>query len=249
MLKFGTIWLRFILLCASIPFCWFLCAVFFYILPLRCWAYVVRVWARFMLWGNQIKLEIQGAFRPPYLPPNAMVIANHMCWLDIVVLYCICFINFVGKTEMRKWPILSTMIRAGGTIFIDRSKKRDLIKMNVILSQELAGGRCVGLFPEGAINNGHDILPFKTSLFEAAILAKTMIIPVVLLYYRKDGAFAYEINYRNCNLFQNIIRIIRLDGIKTKVVILDPINAGDFSSRDQLAVHLYNLVNTVYQKR
>ncbi len=240
---------RFTILAFSLPFSWLLCAILYPLIPLNKWAYIVRAWAYFVLWVNGVNLKIYGNHKPKYLPANTMVIANHMTWLDIVTLYCISFISFVGKTEMRKWPILSTMIRAGGTIFINRSNKRDLIKINSSISKELTNGKCIGFFPEGSVNTGRTLLPFKTSLFESAILAKSTIIPIVLLYYKKDGTFAYEASYANCNLLQNITKILKLNGLSIKAIILDPVNAGDFVSRDQLAHYLYQQIEQIYQKR
>lgn len=239
---------RLALLAISAPVSWLICVLFFPILPLRYWAYIVRSWAYVTLWINGVKLEITGQ-RPSYLPANTMVIANHMTWLDIVILYCICFINFIGKIEMRKWPLLRTMIKAGGTIFINRNNKRDILKVNPYISQELIRGKCVGLFPEGAINDGRSLLPFKSSLFEATILAKTTIIPVVLQYYRKDGEVAYEASYANCNLIENISRILRLNGLKAKAAILAPVHAGNFNSREELATYLYTILNEAYFQR
>lgn len=177
-----------------------------------------------------------------------MVIANHFSWLDVAVLYTLYYINFVGKAEMQRWPFINRLIRAGGTIFINRKNKRDLLKVNQTISKELAKGKCIGLFPEGSVNNGKKILPFKSSILEAAILAKSTIIPVILVYRNKKNTIAFEMSYAHQNLWQNIINSLKCNGFKTLIIELPAVYAGDFRSRRELSEYLYHLMNSEYKK-
>ena len=211
-------------------------------------AYITRIWAKINAKINGMHLETSG-IRHEYMSKNTVVVANHFSWLDVIVLYSIYFINFVGKREMRRWPILNWLIMAGGTIFVDRSNKREILKTNHLISNELTKGRCIGLFPEGGVNNGNRLLPFKSPLLEAAIAAKSTIIPIVIIYYHKDGRVAYNMSYSKQNLWQNVSNTLLLNGFITKVIELDSINAGDFESRHQLSSYLYNKMSEVYEKR
>lgn len=212
-------------------------------------AYVVKAWASCMLLVCGVKLTIHGKHSRNYIQHNTMIVSNHISWLDIIVLYKLHLVSFVGKAEMLRWPILNMIIKSGGTIFIDRTKKRDLLQVNETITKNLVDGRCIGLFPEGTTSSGHTLLPFKAPILEAAISAKSKIIPVVLMYYRKDGKFAYDITYANRNLWQTVMSTLRLNGLTARAVVLESIDAGEFKSREELSAYLYQKINEIYTDR
>jgi 1-acyl-sn-glycerol-3-phosphate acyltransferase len=218
------------------------------LLKLSTRAHVIRAWAYFTRVVVGAKLN-NTASKHSYMVQNTVIVANHFSWLDVVLLYSIYYINFVGKSEMKRWPLLNWMIKAGGTIFINRNNKRDILKINHQLSKELRKGRCIGFFPEGGVNDGWQLLPFKAPLLEAAMEAKSTIIPVILLYYRKDGTFAYEMSYAKQNLWQNIVNTLKLNGFTTKIIELEPIEASKFTTRQQLSSYLYHKMSEVYAQR
>lgn len=211
-------------------------------------AKIVKNWAIVTLKTVGMHREYLTATSENYFARNTMVIANHFSWLDVAVLYTLYCINFVGKTEMQKWPFLNRLIRAGGTIFINRSNKRDILKVNQTISEELIAGKCIGLFPEGSVNDGHKILPFKSSILEAAILAQSTIIPVVLIYRYKNGKIAYPMSYARQNFYQNVINSLKCNGFKTTIIELPAVNAGNFGCRRELSEYLYHLMSEEYKK-
>ena len=240
--------LQLALILTMVPISCIICIIFFPLLSAPQWAYVVKKWARLILLLNNVQLEVLGQ-KIASLEPNSMIIANHFAWLDVIVLYAISFINFIGKTEMQKWPIINILIRAGGTVFINREKKKDILKVNQIVGEVLKSGKCIGLFPEGQVTDGKNILPFKSSLFAAAILAQSKIIPIVLLYYHKDGRFAYSASYAKRNLWQNVNTILQLNGLRIKALILPSIQAAEFSSREELSQYVHQQIENAYQQR
>lgn len=219
------------------------------ILPTKSWARVVYYSVKILLKCCSIQVKTVGKANTNYLLTNTMIVSNHLCWLDTLILYSVYFINFVGKVEMKKWPLFNYIIKSGGTIFINRKNKRDLLNINQTVSQELLAGRCIGLFAEGAVSNGQQLMPFKTSLLEAAILAKSTIIPVIIGYYHLNGTFAYTISYSGKNLCQNICDTATTQNLIAKVTILSAVDASNFTSRHQLAAHLYEVMSLAYAER
>ncbi len=213
------------------------------------WSKIVSITIMLIRKSCAIQLEVIGKNNHDYLLQNTLIVANHFCWLDTIILNSVYFISFVGKIEMLRWPLLNRVISSCGTIFINRHNKRDILQINPTLSKALISGKCIGLFPEGAINDGHSLLPFKAPLLEAGITAKSTVIPMLILYYRKDGQFAYELSYQKVNLMQNIRRTLMLNGLHIKIVILPAIAAADFKSRAQLCQHLYQVMSAAYQQR
>ena len=230
----------------SAIWCWLAMPLF----PLKTRGKIIRFWARITLILTGVKLEINGKTDLNYFPPNTLVASNHLSWLDILVLYQLYFINFIGKVEMTKWPVLSRMIKAGGTIFIDRSKKKDLLKINQTVSQYLINGRCIGFFPEGAVGEGNQLLPFKAPILESALMAQSSIIPVVIIYYRKDGTIAEEASFGpRYNLMQSVFNTLSLNGLIAKVFVLDSINSENFNNREDLTEYLYQQINRKFTDR
>lgn len=224
--------------------CFFLVIIFYPILPKKYWTYFVKMWAHGTVRIVGIKIEVVGT-KAAYNQTNTMVIANHISWLDIPILYTQYSVGFIGRIEMKKWPLLSLLIKSGGTIFINRKQKRDLIKVNSIVSQQLAAGATVGLFPEGQTGNGLSLQPFKSSLLEAPILAKSTIIPLVIKYYTKEGYLTTATTYEgDITLWQSLRSSLLLNGILVKITLLPLVEAAKFDNRESLAASLYQQINS-----
>lgn len=233
---------RLTLLLIFTTFCILLVIIFYYILPNRIWIYFVKMWASFTI--RIIGIRLVGGTKNAYVEKNAMVIANHISWLDIPILYTQHSVSFIGRMELKKWPILSLLIKSGGTIFINRERKRDLIHINKIASKKLMSGCTIGLFPEGKTGNGLQLLPFRASLLEAPIIANSTIIPLVIQYHTKHGEPTTAITYEgNITLWQSLKSSLLLNGIIAKITPLQCIEANQFGTRDELAEFLYNQIN------
>src|SRR5262249_5586080 len=89
-------------------------------------------------------------------------------YVDVVVLASRLECLFVAKKEVESWPIIGVLSRSVGTVFIDRSNRRDLARVNSEIAQALEDGRGVILFAEGTSTKASSVLPFRTSLVEAA---------------------------------------------------------------------------------
>lgn len=210
--------------------------------------YVRMLWSRMLIASTGAKLRIQGYPLTIDELKNAMIVSNHISWLDTVVMLRLCFVRYIGKVEMLNWPILKTVIKAGGTIFIDRRKKKDILNVNQQVAKYLTTGSTIGLYPEGKTGDGKVIAPFKAPILEAALLADSKIFPVVLSYRKENNQLATEVTFAKVNWLQTVMNTLKLKNLTINVNVLPPINARDFSSRDLLAAHLYQLISDEYFK-
>lgn len=122
----------------------------------------IRTWARAVLRIMGIRVRVEG---PP--PGGAFfLIANHLSYLDIPVLLGQLNGRFLAKSEIARWPVLGVLARATGTLFVDRSRKRDLTRVIAEVTALIERGPGVIVFPEATSTDGAAILPFKPSLFE-----------------------------------------------------------------------------------
>lgn len=140
---------------------------------------VFRTWGRGLCAGFGMRRRLEG------VPPQGrfFLIANHVSYVDIVLLASYLDIAFVAKSDLRHWPALGRIFEAADTIFIDRSRKRDVVRVMKLVGQEVDRGLGVLVFPEGTSGKGDQILPFKPSLLEFAC---TRDLPVhwATLHYR-----------------------------------------------------------------
>jgi 1-acyl-sn-glycerol-3-phosphate acyltransferase len=91
-----------------------------------------------------------------------------LSYLDVIVLASMVPTVFVAKREVRGWPVWGILARAMGTIFIDRTRARDTLRVSGAIERELKRGSGVTLFPEGTSTPGIDVAPFRSSLLDAA---------------------------------------------------------------------------------
>lgn len=101
--------------------------------------------------------------RPPFL-----LVANHLSYVDVLVLAAHLPCVFVAKAEIRRWPLLGTICRGFGTIFINREERRDIPRVTTELEAALGQGLGVVLFPEGTSSSGSGVLPFRSPLLAPA---------------------------------------------------------------------------------
>ncbi len=136
----------------------------------------VRGGCRLLLRLLSVRVTVHSA--GPQLP--ALILANHISWLDILAVMGHVPCTFVAKREVQEWPLVGWLGTKLGVVWVDRGRKRDLLQAIPALHAQLAAGHSVVLFPEGTTSNGAQLLPFKSALVEAAVRAHVPVVPLAL---------------------------------------------------------------------
>jgi 1-acyl-sn-glycerol-3-phosphate acyltransferase len=139
----------------------------------------VQDWSRRMLAILGIALELRGT--PPRHGPMLLV-ANHISWLDILVMHAARHCRFVSKAQVRHWPLIGTLATGAGTLYIERESRRDAMRVVHHMAQALRAGDILAVFPEGTTSDGRALLPFHGNLVQAAISAGAPVQPVALAF-------------------------------------------------------------------
>ena len=139
----------------------------------------VQAWAQRMLAVCGIGLTIRG--EPPAKGP-LLLVANHISWLDILVLHAARHCRFVSKSDVRHWPLIGTLATASGTLYIERASRRDAMRVVHDMADALRSSEVVAVFPEGTTGDGLTLLPFHANLIQAAISAHAPALPVALQF-------------------------------------------------------------------
>ena len=121
------------------------------------------------------------------LDSGALVVGNHVSWIDIYVINAWRPTPFVSKAEVRQWPLVGWLAQQLDTIFLQREKRSDAKRIMHELSERLLRGELMCVFPEGTTSLGTDLLPFHSNLFQAAVSASCPVQPICLMYEGAHG--------------------------------------------------------------
>ena len=139
----------------------------------------VHVWAGQMLQIVGIELVVNGT--PPAEGP-VLLVANHISWLDILVMHASRHCRFVSKSDIKKWPFVATLADGGGTMYLERESRRDAHRVVAQMAERLRAGDILAVFPEGTTGDGITLKPFHANLIQAAIEAQVPAQPVALKF-------------------------------------------------------------------
>jgi 1-acyl-sn-glycerol-3-phosphate acyltransferase len=139
----------------------------------------ISAWARMLLARLAIKLVVKGAL--PQQGP-LLLVANHISWLDIIVMHAARYCRFISKADVKHWPVVGTLASGAGTVFIERDSRRDAVRVVHHMAECLQQGDVLAVFPEGTTGDGQTVLPFHANLLQAAIAANAPIQPVALSF-------------------------------------------------------------------
>jgi 1-acyl-sn-glycerol-3-phosphate acyltransferase len=139
----------------------------------------VQAWATRMLNIMGITLRVEGT--PPAQGP-VLLVANHISWLDILVMHAARHCRFVSKSDIARWPLIGRLATGAGTLYIERASRRDALRVVHRMAEGLRDGDIVAVFPEGTTGDGTKVLPFHANLIQSAISAGAPVQPVALKF-------------------------------------------------------------------
>ena len=139
----------------------------------------VQEWSQRMLVLLGVGLVVEGT--PPAHGP-VLVVCNHLSWLDILAIHSARHVRFVAKSGVGGWPLIGALASGGGTLYIDKGRRRDAQRVVHHMAEALGNGDLLAVFPEGTTSDGHGLLPFHANLLQAAISAGAPVQPVGLRF-------------------------------------------------------------------
>jgi 1-acyl-sn-glycerol-3-phosphate acyltransferase len=203
------------------------------------WHAIMQRWAVRLLRCLGVTVRVSGEPQPGAV----LMVANHVSWLDIPALHASSpRTRFVSKSAIAHWPLLGRLARAGGTLFIERERKRDALRVVHEVADALKKHDAVAVFPEGTTGSGHEVLPFHANLLQAAITTATVIQPIVLRYSEPGLAVSEAAQYiGDTTLVESVMKVCRARGMVVDVRFMAPEPAGELDRR-ALAEHLHGRV-------
>ena len=178
-------------------------------------------WARRTLWILGVKLQVIGS--PP--PPPAILVSNHLGYLDIIVLAACSPSRFLSKIEVASWPVIGRIVRSVDTLFIDRTNYRDLDRISDEIADVYAQGESVTFFPEGTSHNGQEVLPLRSPLLKMPAQKGLSVAPVGITYSTDSldyPAYRDVCWWDNVNFFFHLYRCCAIQAIYAQVNFQHP---------------------------
>ena len=120
--------------------------------------------------------------------PGALIVANHISWIDIFVINAALPSAFVSKEEVRHWPLVGWLAARSDTVFLRRGSHGHARIINQQIAEILGKGNYVAVFPEGTTTDGTHLLHFHAALIQPALAVGRPVLPVAISYWGTDGS-------------------------------------------------------------
>jgi 1-acyl-sn-glycerol-3-phosphate acyltransferase len=134
-------------------------------------------------------------------PAHGLVVANHLSYLDILIISAVMPCFFVAKVEIGGWPFFGKAARLGGTIFLDRSSLDSANSVARQMTERLQEPIPLLLFPEGTSTDGSKVLRFHSRLIDPATTAGAQITAAAVRYIIEDGTPEKKLCWDDDTLF------------------------------------------------
>jgi 1-acyl-sn-glycerol-3-phosphate acyltransferase len=200
---------------------------------------IIRFWCKRLLCIFEISVEVTGLESNLMNQKKYLMVANHISWMDIIVIQSIKPCIFVAKSDVASWPLFGWVAQMTGTIFIKRDKISDIKKALKKMKRRLIK-RSVCIFPEGTSTNGRYLLPFKSNLFQSSIDTQKSILPICLRYEQKNSYTDKTAFVDDMSLLDSIIKIKQEKDIRAIVEVLQPIRPR--YNRKELASYTQEII-------
>jgi len=179
-------------------------------------------------------LDFRSAQEPSH---GTLFLANHVSYLDILILASRYPAVFVTSIEVKNSFFLGWLARLSGAYFVERRNRTTLKQDIKEIRKILDSGLNVILFPEGTTSDGSTILPFKSPLLEAIVNTNIEVRPLCLNYRWCDGE-AVSAQHRDTlfyfgkmNLWKQIGLLLGVSEILAEVIVLPALESYAKSCR------------------
>ncbi len=205
-----------------------------------------KIVQRWMWRGSRVLgLNIQISGMP--CSQSAVLVSNHISWLDIVAIAATTPVTFVSKADLQGWPIVGKLAEATGTIFIKRGSLFAVHKTLSHLRKIIEQGRKTVFFPEGTTTRGKSVNKFNSGLFESANSAMCPVQPVAISYFHEGKADREIAPYVDDDHFvAHLWNLFRVGNIQVQLDFLDEITANTHS-RQGLALFCQNRITEMLE--
>lgn len=199
-------------------------------------SHCAQIWAKGNAFIFGLKIKVHGDAKGH----TGLIVSNHVSYMDIFLLGSVFPLRYAPKDDIKSWPIIGWGLGLSKPIWINRSSKHAATKVLTDFKNTIANGINLITFPEGTTSSGKtDLLPFKSTTFEAALSGGFPVCPVLLKY--EDDSIAW---YGDGDpLLIHAWKVLSKKEIKANLYILDTISPGEITHRKEFCSAVYEIMN------
>ncbi|RJY08055.1 lysophospholipid acyltransferase family protein [Aurantiacibacter aquimixticola] len=188
-----------------------------------------RTWPRVFLTGVGFVIGLR-IRRQGKRVPGALLLANHVSWMDILALSQAANSAYVAHDGLARFGFLKWLCEMNETVFVARHRRAEVSKQAVQIRAALDHGGTLTLFPEGTTADGTVLLPFKSSLLGALEpLPEGASVQPVLLDYADAPQIAWVGEEPGLDNFKRILA--RLKPLRIDVHFFQPLEGEELTNR------------------
>ncbi len=178
--------------------------------------FIVQNWCRALLTIMNVRVSIHGKVpEPPFF-----LVSNHLGYMDILTYFTVLHGVFVSRHDIARWPVFGIIARSINTLFIDRTRKADIPRVNQQIDRVMRENRGLIIFPEGTSTGGKEVLRFKPSLLEYAARNQFPISYSTMHYKtgKKDPPAHQAVCYwGEMSFVPHLINLLKLSGVHATI--------------------------------
>lgn len=179
---------------------------------------IMKAWNRQLLGILDIGIQIEGP-QPTRSEGGCLIVANHVSWLDVLVLNAIHPAHHIVKSSPGNWSLPGWLRRRCGTVFLANTIVKDSTADNLHIGGLLRQGASLIAFPESMPTDGKQVSHFHSALIQPAIDAGVRLCPIALRYQDEWGRASSAVTLTGATtLPRSIWKVLRCRHINALVV-------------------------------
>jgi len=186
-----------------------------------------------------LELRVRGTV--PASP--AILISNHLSYLDPLVIGSLAPVVPIAKREVESWPFVGALGRSLGVLFVRRDDPHSGARALKTAGRLLRDGVSILNFPEGTTSIGDTVLPFRRGIFGLALRTGVPLVPISLRFSPRELAWTGD-DYFLPHYLKPTSRATN----RVEVVFGDPVPACSSLAAEQLAERGRDQIRALSQK-
>jgi 1-acyl-sn-glycerol-3-phosphate acyltransferase len=192
--------------------------------------------ARAILYGHGVDVRSYG----PVPRDPVLLVANHVSYLDPLVVSALVPCVSIAKGETREWPLIGPGLRALGVVFVRRGDAYSGALALRRAWRALRSGTTVLNFPEGTTGDGRIVGSFQRGAFGLARLARVPVVPLRIDY--DDDRVPW---FGGQTFAPHYWRLAGTSRVVARVRFAEPLPANDGDDPSRLATRARDVVHAL----
>ncbi len=120
---------------------------------------------------------------------TGLIVSNHRSYFDAMVILKNLLASPVGKKEVESWPLIGSVTKTTGVIFVNREEKSSRTQTLKEVRVVLENGFSIFIAPEGTTHINPTTIDFRPGTFVLAAELGIPVMPVAIDYKNMDDAW------------------------------------------------------------